>query len=132
MGSMWPYWAPPIERSTLIGFSNAGSQIGNVITLPLGGFLCVTAGWQYMFYIIGKFLETACIMMKLLIISQNIGVVGIIWCCLWLTLFTNSPAEHRFIGRNEQSFIINETEEVCSSFGKKKVSKFSTRKKQIC
>jgi ACS family sodium-dependent inorganic phosphate cotransporter-like MFS transporter 5 len=55
MGGLWPYWAPLGERSTLIGFSNGGSQIGNVLTLPLGGLLCVTTGWPYIFYIIGKF-----------------------------------------------------------------------------
>ena len=54
--AIWPFWAPPSERSTLLGFSNAGSQIGNVITLPMGGFLCdqFENGWAYTFYIIGK------------------------------------------------------------------------------
>lgn len=28
MASLWSHWAPPAERSFLIGFSNAGSQIG--------------------------------------------------------------------------------------------------------
>ena len=27
----WAAWAPPSERSRLIGVANAGSQIGNVI-----------------------------------------------------------------------------------------------------
>ena len=54
--AIWPFWAPPAERSTLLGFSNAGSQIGNVVTLPMGGFLCdqFENGWAYTFYIIGK------------------------------------------------------------------------------
>lgn len=30
MSTLWPHWAPPEERSTLIGIGNAGSQIGNV------------------------------------------------------------------------------------------------------
>lgn len=56
--AIWPYWAPPAERSTILGFSSAGSQIGNVITLPLGGYLChgFESGWSILFYIIGKFI----------------------------------------------------------------------------
>lgn len=30
MSTLWPFWAPPDERSTIIGLANAGSQIGNV------------------------------------------------------------------------------------------------------
>ncbi len=53
--ALWPYWAPPAERSTILGFSSAGSQIGNVITLPLGGYLCQTSfGWASIFYVIGE------------------------------------------------------------------------------
>jgi MFS family permease len=42
------HWAPPTERSRLAGIANAGAQIGNVVALPLGGFLCVygfDGGW---------------------------------------------------------------------------------------
>jgi len=31
IGSLWAHWAVPAERSTLIGFGSAGSQIGNVL-----------------------------------------------------------------------------------------------------
>ena len=54
IASLWTHWAPPTERSFLIGFANAGSQIGNVIALPLGSYLCSTIGWQYIFYIFGN------------------------------------------------------------------------------
>jgi MFS family permease len=55
VASMWSHWAPSTERSVLIGFSNAGSQIGNVIALPLGSFLCVSiAGWPSIFYVFGN------------------------------------------------------------------------------
>jgi MFS family permease len=42
---------------TILGFASAGSQIGNVITLPMGGFLCGlfdNSGWVLIFYVIGK------------------------------------------------------------------------------
>lgn len=35
MSSLWAYWAPPAERSRLVGVANAGAQIGNVILLKL-------------------------------------------------------------------------------------------------
>ena len=31
MSSLWAFWAPPAERSRLVGVGNAGSQIGNVL-----------------------------------------------------------------------------------------------------
>jgi MFS family permease len=56
IASLWSHWAPSAERSLLIGFSNGGSQIGNVIALSLGSFLCGTdAGWPSIFYVFGKF-----------------------------------------------------------------------------
>ena len=38
--ALWSNWAPPNERSRLIGFSYAGGQFGNAIIFPIGGFLC--------------------------------------------------------------------------------------------
>ncbi len=53
---MYIHWAPVNEKSRLIGFSSAGVNIGNVIALPLGSFLCVNGfdgGWASIFYIFG-------------------------------------------------------------------------------
>jgi predicted MFS family arabinose efflux permease len=57
IASLWAQWAPPEERSRLIGFANSGAQIGNVITLPLGSWLCsngFAGGWGSIFYLIGN------------------------------------------------------------------------------
>ncbi len=35
VASMWAHWAVPQERSTLISLGSAGSQIGNVVALPV-------------------------------------------------------------------------------------------------
>ncbi len=35
VASMWAHWAVPEERSRLISLGNAGSQIGNVVALPV-------------------------------------------------------------------------------------------------
>jgi ACS family sodium-dependent inorganic phosphate cotransporter-like MFS transporter 5 len=99
MMALWPYWAPPAERSTILGFSSAGSQIGNVITLPLGGYLCENGfdgGWASIFYVI--------------------GIIGLGWCISWWLLVANSPDEHNFISSKEKAYIIKETKEaLCSS-----------------
>ena len=31
-----------------------GAQIGNVVVLPLAGFLCENLGWASIFYVIGR------------------------------------------------------------------------------
>ena len=98
MGSLWPYWAPPLERSTLLGFSSAGSQIGNVVALPLGGWLCLNGfagGWPSIFYVI--------------------GMIGIVWAVMWFFLISNTPNEHRFISKEEKDYIVNATKDSVSS-----------------
>ena len=58
MMGTWAKWAPPNERSTLVGISNSGAQIGVLIAFSLGGFLCqhgFDGGWPSIFYIFGKF-----------------------------------------------------------------------------
>ena len=54
------HWAPPNERSRLVGIANAGAQIGNVAALSLGGYLCVSGfdgGWPSIFYTFGNYLS---------------------------------------------------------------------------
>jgi MFS family permease len=94
----WANWAPPAERSRLIGIANAGAQIGNVIALPLGGFLCVNGfdgGWPSIFYVF--------------------GIAGLVWSAIWFVTASDSPDDNRFIGDNEKEFILNETKETRSS-----------------
>lgn len=57
VSSLWIFWAPSPERSRLVGSASAGSWIGNIIALPLGGYLCANGfagGWGSIFYIFGK------------------------------------------------------------------------------
>lgn len=88
-------WAPPNERSRIIGIANAGSQIGNVIALPLGGWLCVAGldgGWPSIFYLFGG--------------------VGVIWFVLWLVVASDSPDDNRIIRDTERDYVLKETQEV--------------------
>jgi len=88
MSSLWSKWAPPAERSRLVGVANAGAQIGNVIALPLSGWLCVNGfdgGWPSIFYIY--------------------GIIGCVWFIAWMIFASKSPAENRFIGEKEKNYI---------------------------
>ncbi|XP_012938009.1 sialin [Aplysia californica] len=86
--ALWSRWAPPNERSRLIGFSYAGGQFGNAIIFPIGGFLCAygpDGGWPAVFYVIGG--------------------VGFIWCILWVIFAHDTPADSKSIGELEKKYI---------------------------
>ncbi|KAK7092725.1 sialin-like isoform X2 [Littorina saxatilis] len=86
--ALWARWAPPNERSRLIGFSYAGGQFGNAIIFPIGGYLCAygfDGGWPSVFYVI--------------------GTVGFIWCILWVIFASDSPEQNRFISDIEKKYI---------------------------
>ena len=63
-GCVWPAvshlyvnWAPPLEKSRMIGFSSSGVNIGNIAALILGSYLCAhgfDGGWSSIFYVFGK------------------------------------------------------------------------------
>lgn len=91
ISTLWSFWAPPAERSTLMSIARSGSQLGNVVALPLGGYLCVNGfdgGWPSLFYVL--------------------GAAGIVWCILCTLLASSKPNTHRFISSKEQGYILNE------------------------
>lgn len=56
MSTIFVSWAPARERTKIIGTSTAGAWVGNIIALPLAGYLCVNGfggGWPSIFYIFG-------------------------------------------------------------------------------
>lgn len=88
MHSMWAHWAPPLERGLLTGLSYAGAQIGNVLVMPLSGYLCThgyDGGWPSIFYLL--------------------GVLGIIWCIVWYLIVADTPHVHRKISTTEREYI---------------------------
>ncbi|EFP09207.1 hypothetical protein CRE_25315 [Caenorhabditis remanei] len=98
MHTMWSVWGPPLELSVLTGVTYAGAQIGNVIVLPLSGFLCqygFDGGWPSIFYILGVF--------------------GVIWCAVWWYISSDKPATHPRISKEEKQYIITSVE---ASMGK--------------
>lgn len=66
-GAIWPclsvigaHWAPLHERGKLMSIMNVGAQVGNVLILSTGGFMCsgsVLGGWPLIFYSTGKCLS---------------------------------------------------------------------------
>ncbi|XP_014680972.1 PREDICTED: sialin-like [Priapulus caudatus] len=88
MHAVWSHWAPPLERSKLVGFTYAGCQIGNVITLPLAALLCdygFDGGWPSIFYVLGLF--------------------GVVWCVVWLLVAADTPHSSRWISHDERHYI---------------------------
>ncbi|XP_055859791.1 sialin-like [Biomphalaria glabrata] len=86
--AFWANWAPPNERSRLIGFSYAGGQFGNAIIFPIAGYLCAygfDGGWPSVFYII--------------------GAAGFIWCVLWVIFANDTPDQDKSISDIEKKYI---------------------------
>lgn len=48
-------WVDPTERSTAMGFINAGTAIGSVLAPPLIGFILLHSGWRAVFVTAGTF-----------------------------------------------------------------------------
>ncbi|CAF0789899.1 unnamed protein product [Adineta steineri] len=107
-GVIWPcmtvimaHWAPPDERGKLVGFMNAGAQIGNVLTLSIGGLMCswnFVGGWPLIFY--------------------STGIIGLIWGIFWLLFYTDSPRDQRCISNEEKEYILDSTQQQLSSHSK--------------
>ncbi|XP_001496366.1 probable small intestine urate exporter isoform X1 [Equus caballus] len=84
--SIWVKWAPPQERSQLISIAMSGSALGSCIILLVGGLLCQTVGWPYIFYIFGG--------------------IGCACSFLWFPLVYDDPANHPFISTGEREYIM--------------------------
>ncbi|XP_066153286.1 uncharacterized protein [Euwallacea fornicatus] len=79
-------WAPPEERSRAIISVNTGVTVGTMLSSIIPGLLTPTWwGWPSSFYII--------------------GVVGLVWCVLYLLLGHESPATHPSITPEERKYI---------------------------
>ena len=90
-------WAPPLEKSRLIGFSTSGLNIGNIIALSLGGWLCDEGfddGWGSVFILF--------------------GLIGIVWSFLMILLNSDSPSTHKFISVTERDYIVESIGEIGS------------------
>lgn len=88
MQSLWSKWAPPHERSRLVGFAFGGSQLGNALTFPFAGLLCAygfDGGWPSVFYVT--------------------GMLCFLWCCLYVFFARDSPGQMKGIKPIERKYI---------------------------
>ncbi|XP_058526249.1 probable small intestine urate exporter [Ochotona princeps] len=83
--SLWVRWAPPLERSQLISIAISGAALGWFLVLIVGGLICQTIGWPYVFYIFGG--------------------IGCVCCLLWFLLAYDDPGDHPFIRADEKRYI---------------------------
>ncbi|CAD5125480.1 DgyrCDS13693 [Dimorphilus gyrociliatus] len=105
MHAIWGQWAPPMERSKLVSISYAGAMMGSVLSLATSGALCehgFAGGWPSIFYIT--------------------GITSALWLILWIVFVSDSPSNHRFIGKEEQSYIIDSLKGQVSDKSKKSVT----------
>ncbi|KAL7051890.1 hypothetical protein ACKWTF_004683 [Chironomus riparius] len=83
---VWSKWAPPMERSRIMGFSMAGLYVGTVVGMPFSGILASTLGWQSIFYVF--------------------GAIGVVWFILWLRIVRKSPADDPRLSIAERDYIM--------------------------
>ncbi|XP_022184753.1 putative inorganic phosphate cotransporter isoform X3 [Nilaparvata lugens] len=87
---MLAQWAPVQERGRLGALVFAGAQIGNVISMAVGGLLIrYMGGWTSVFYVF--------------------GTSGLIWFFLWQFLCYSDPSSHPFISQSEKEFLLSKS-----------------------
>lgn len=63
-------WIEPKERSTAMGFINAGTALGSVLAPPLIGFILLTTGWRAVFLVA--------------------GAMGLVWVVWWAVAYRSN------------------------------------------
>jgi len=65
-------WVPPDERSTAMGFINAGTAVGSLLAPPLIGVVLLYLGWRWVFFAAGG--------------------VGLLWVLWWTITYRGNTA----------------------------------------
>ncbi|OWF49145.1 Sialin [Mizuhopecten yessoensis] len=88
IANMQGKWTPEMERTLLTATANAGAFVGNVVVLPVTGYLCSSfflGGWPASFYIFGG--------------------IGCLWFLFWHFLIYETPGTHPRISSKERKYI---------------------------
>jgi ACS family hexuronate transporter-like MFS transporter len=65
-------WLAPQERSTAMGFINAGTAVGALLAPPLIGLVLIYSGWRAVFF--------------------SSGAIGLAWVLWWATVYPGNPS----------------------------------------
>jgi ACS family hexuronate transporter-like MFS transporter len=77
-------WFPQRERSLAIGWFNAGTNVGAILTPLIVPFVLLAFGWQWCFV--------------------ATGLLSILWLLIWIP-FYSSPAKSKFLKKEELAHI---------------------------
>ncbi|PAV62050.1 hypothetical protein WR25_11512 isoform A [Diploscapter pachys] len=81
-------WFPVNERSTALGLNAIGEQLAGVTESPLAALFCQSSfGWPAVFYVA--------------------GIIGTIWCTIWLFAGSSNPYECRKITEKERNYLLS-------------------------
>lgn len=86
--SLMASWAPPKERGKLITQTHLGIQVGTIVGMALGGWLCNSGfigGWPLVFYVFGG--------------------LGMLWGIPWFLLIHDRPEFHPRISPEEMRYL---------------------------
>jgi len=104
LAELMSFWAPPLERTILIGIVYSGNHIGTFLTMALCGLISQYLGWEWIFYLS--------------------GTTGVIWCFFWTWKVYENPYKDPTISVEERDYIL-------LSIGKLKRTKVSNSKSAI-
>ena len=76
-------WVPARERSTAMGFINAGTAIGSLLAPPLIGFVILHSGWRAVFF--------------------TAGAIGFLWTVWWAISYRSTTVLPSAIPSKEQT-----------------------------
>lgn len=83
--AIWARWAPPKEKSFIVGFVFSGTMVGTMIGNAISGIVCDKLGWESAFYIF--------------------GVISILWAIPWFACIRERPRKDRFCTESEITYI---------------------------
>ena len=79
-------WLPLKERGRALAAIIAANPFSSVVGAPLCSFLIIRYNWKVMFFVL--------------------GILGIVWGIVWLTLYRNNPNESKFTTPEEAQYIL--------------------------
>ncbi len=88
-------WVSPRETSTAACVVFLGVKLGPALGTPIIVWIIATYGWRVAFYVM--------------------GVMGLVWLFGWLRIFTDSPADNKYMSKEEKAWLAKEQGNVVSA-----------------